>query len=91
MANPLRYRIKDISGKCFDAFIHTADSVLEDEMFQKMISRLNSVRPLNPTSAHYAATLLNVAGLKEGIDYKVEELRTPEYGYADSDSTGHRG
>lgn len=76
MANPKRYRINDITGKCFDAFIHTADSVLEDEMFQNMISRLNSVRSLNPTSAHYAAKLLEVAGLKEGIDYEVEELRT---------------
>ena len=75
MANPLRYRINDITGTCFDGFINSANSVLQCRMRTDMVQILNSVRPLSNPCAIYAAMLLAAAGYRETIDFELMKIK----------------
>jgi len=75
MANPLRYRINDITGTCFDSFINNAGSPLGRVHNQTLVNALTSVRPLANDSALYAAMCLTVAGFRETIDFELMKIK----------------
>ena len=74
MANPLRYRINDLSGTCFDDFIQTSRSEIERRRRALMIEILNSVTPLDRASGIYAVKHLGMAGYNIGIDYEIDNI-----------------
>lgn len=91
MPNPQRFRINDVTGKCFDAFVLTAQSDIENKMFLNMVRLMNSVRPLSSASSVYAGMLLQAAGFRPELDFEVEQVGGPNDGHTDSGPSSHRG
>lgn len=80
MANPLRFRIKDLTGTCFDGLLNRAGSVVERKHCQALIDALTSVRPLDNLSATYAMLCLGVAGYRENVDFELVKLELAGHG-----------
>lgn len=91
MPNPLRYRIIDVTGTCFDSFVNKPLSPLERKHNRTLVDAMNSVRSLDNRSAIYAAMCLTVAGFRENIDYELQKVRTLNDGHTDTDTSGNRG